>query len=55
VLQGQTGRIFVGNAMLLEPHMSGDRKDHIDGLMATGDLGRFDEAGRLFVRAATTR
>jgi fatty-acyl-CoA synthase len=49
VLQGQTGRIFVGNAMLFEGYTGGGDKDRIDGLMATGDVGRFDEAGRLFV------
>jgi fatty-acyl-CoA synthase len=49
VLQGQTGRIFVGSAMLFEGYTGGESKDQIDGLMATGDLGRFDEAGRLFV------
>jgi fatty-acyl-CoA synthase len=49
VLQGQTGRIFVGSAMLFEGYTGGGSKDQIDGLMATGDLGRFDEAGRLFV------
>jgi fatty-acyl-CoA synthase len=49
VLQGQTGRIFVGNAMLFDGYTGGGGKDRIDGLMATGDLGRFDEAGRLFV------
>ncbi len=48
-LQGDTGRIFVGNAMLFEGYTGGGGKDEIDGLMATGDLGRFDEAGRLFV------
>jgi fatty-acyl-CoA synthase len=49
VLQGQTGRIFVGNAMLFEGYTGGGSKDQIDGLMATGDVGRFDESGRLFV------
>jgi acyl-CoA synthetase (AMP-forming)/AMP-acid ligase II/uncharacterized membrane protein len=49
VLQGQTGRIFVGNAMLFEGYTGGGSKDVIEGLMATGDIGRFDEAGRLFV------
>ena len=49
VPQGQTGRIFVGNAMLFEGYTGGGSKDRIDGLMATGDVGRFDEAGRLFV------
>lgn len=49
VPQGETGRIFVGNAMLFEGYTGGGSKDAIDGLMATGDVGRFDEAGRLFV------
>ncbi len=50
VLQGDTGRIFVGNTMLFEGYTGGGSKDEIDGLMATGDVGYFDPAGRLFVR-----
>src|SRR3954463_231981 len=46
---GGTGRIFVGNEMLFEGYTGGGTKDVIDGLMATGDVGRLDEAGRLFV------
>ena len=49
VLQGETGRIFVGNQMLFEGYTGGGSKDVIDGLMASGDIGRFDEAGRMFV------
>jgi fatty-acyl-CoA synthase len=49
VPQGQTGRIFVGNEMLFEGYTGGGSKDFIGNLMATGDVGRFDEAGRLFV------
>ncbi len=49
VPQGKTGRIFVGNAMLFEGYTGGGSKDQVGGLMATGDVGRFDEAGRLFV------
>jgi acyl-CoA synthetase (AMP-forming)/AMP-acid ligase II/uncharacterized membrane protein len=49
VPQGETGRIFVGNSMLFAGYSGGGSKDMIDGLMATGDIGRFDEAGRLFV------
>jgi acyl-CoA synthetase (AMP-forming)/AMP-acid ligase II/uncharacterized membrane protein len=49
VVQGEPGRIFVGNAMLFEGYTGGSDKDRIGGLMATGDVGRFDEAGRLFV------
>ncbi len=39
------GRIFVGNDLLVE----GMDKEMRDGLMATGDLGRFDDDGRLYV------
>jgi acyl-CoA synthetase (AMP-forming)/AMP-acid ligase II/uncharacterized membrane protein len=46
---GETGRIFVGNEMLFEGYTSGGNKDVIDGLMATGDVGRMDDAGRMFV------
>ncbi|WP_107772891.1 AMP-binding protein [Nocardioides sediminis] len=46
---GRTGRIFVGNSLLFEGYTGGGTKDMIDGLMATGDVGRFDDAGRLYV------
>jgi acyl-CoA synthetase (AMP-forming)/AMP-acid ligase II len=46
---GETGRIFVGNDMLFEGYTGGGGKDVVDGLMATGDVGRLDERGRLFV------
>jgi len=46
---GQTGRIFVGNEMLFEGYTSGDSKARIGNLMSTGDVGRLDGAGRLFV------
>ena len=48
---GQTGRIFVTNEMLFEGYTGDDggSKDVVDGLMSTGDVGRLDEAGRLFV------
>ena len=49
VARGGTGRIFVGNDMLFEGYTGGGSKDVIDGLMATGDVGRFDADGRLFV------
>jgi acyl-CoA synthetase (AMP-forming)/AMP-acid ligase II len=49
VAPGETGRIFVGNSMLFEGYTGGGSKDMIDGLMATGDVGRFDEDGRLHV------
>jgi fatty-acyl-CoA synthase len=46
---GRTGRIFVGNEMRFEGYTGGGGKDDIDGLLASGDVGHFDEAGRLFV------
>jgi acyl-CoA synthetase (AMP-forming)/AMP-acid ligase II len=46
---GEPGRVFVGNSMLFEGYTGGGSKDMIHGLMATGDVGRFDEAGHLFV------
>ncbi|HEY7453202.1 MAG TPA: AMP-binding protein [Thermoleophilaceae bacterium] len=49
VKPGETGRIFVGNEMLFEGYTGGGSKDLIGNLMATGDVGRFDDAGRLFV------
>jgi acyl-CoA synthetase (AMP-forming)/AMP-acid ligase II len=49
VPRGETGRIFVGNEMLFEGYTGGGSKDMLHGLMATGDVGRMDDAGRLFV------
>ncbi len=49
VKPGETGRIFVGNEMLFEGYTGGGSKDVIGNLMATGDVGRFDDSGRLFV------
>jgi acyl-CoA synthetase (AMP-forming)/AMP-acid ligase II len=46
---GETGRIFVGNELLFEGYTGGGSKDLIGSLMATGDVGRFDDGGRLFV------
>lgn len=46
---GETGRIFVANEMMFEGYTDGGGKEIVGGLMSTGDVGRFDEAGRLFV------
>ena len=46
---GEPGRIFVRNAMLFEGYTGGGHKDMVDGFMSTGDVGRFDEDGRLYV------
>jgi acyl-CoA synthetase (AMP-forming)/AMP-acid ligase II len=46
---GRSGRIFVGNSMLFEGYTGGGHKESINGLMSSGDIGRFDSFGRLFV------
>jgi fatty-acyl-CoA synthase len=46
---GESGRIFVGNTSQFEGYTGGGNKDVIDGLMASGDVGHFDENGRLFI------
>jgi fatty-acyl-CoA synthase len=47
--QGETGRIFVGNVTPFEGYTGGQHKEIIDGFMSTGDVGHFDEQGRLYV------
>lgn len=49
VPQGEAGRIFVGNSLLFEGYTGGGHKDMVDGLMSTGDVGRFGDDGRLYV------
>ncbi|MFE6647483.1 AMP-binding protein [Nocardioides sp. NPDC057772] len=49
VPDGEAGRIFVGNGLLFEGYTSGGGKEVVDGLMATGDVGRFGPDGRLYV------
>jgi fatty-acyl-CoA synthase len=46
---GRTGRIFVSNEMLFEGYTGGGAKEVVEGMMATGDVGHLDRAGRLFV------
>jgi fatty-acyl-CoA synthase len=41
------GRIFVGSSAAFEGYTGGGSKEIVDGLMATGDVGSFDAAGRL--------
>jgi fatty-acyl-CoA synthase len=47
--QGETGRIFVGNGLLFEGYTGGGHKEVVDGLMSSGDIGKFGEDGRLYV------
>lgn len=49
VTAGEAGRIFVGNNLLFEGYTGGGHKDMVDGLMSTGDVGRFGPDGRLYV------
>jgi len=49
VPQGTTGRIFVVNETQFDGYTGGGNKEIIDGLMSSGDVGHFDEDGRLFV------
>ena len=47
--RGETGRIFVGNGLLFEGYTNGGSKELVDGLMSSGDVGWFDDDGRLHV------
>jgi fatty-acyl-CoA synthase len=49
VPKGESGRIFVGNLSQFEGYTGGGNKDEIEGLLASGDVGHFDENDRLFV------
>jgi fatty-acyl-CoA synthase len=49
VAAGEGGRIFVANEMMFEGYTGGGGKEIVGGLMSTGDVGHFDERGRLFV------
>lgn len=50
---GVTGRVFVGSGMLFTGYTGGDgagrSDDRLGGLVATGDVGHLDEAGRLSI------
>jgi len=46
---GDTGRIFVGNSAQFEGYTGGETKEQIEGLMSSGDVGHFDDKGRLFI------
>src|SRR3954452_15901136 len=49
VPRGESGRIFVGNDVQFEGYTGGGSNDEIDGLLSSGDVGHFDDAGRLFI------
>jgi fatty-acyl-CoA synthase len=47
--RGAAGRIFVGTTSPFEGYTGGGGKEIIDGLLSTGDVGRFDAKGRLYI------
>ncbi len=49
VRAGETGRIYVGNDLVFDGYTGGGGKPVVDGLVSSGDVGHFDEDGRLFV------
>ncbi|MHB8339878.1 MAG: AMP-binding protein [Mycobacteriales bacterium] len=46
---GQPGRIFVGSSLSFTGYTGGEDKPRLGSLVATGDIGRIDPAGRLVV------
>ena len=46
---GETGCIFVGNELVFDGYTDGGGKVTVDGLVCSGDVGHFDDDGRLFV------
>ncbi|GAA1535008.1 acyl-CoA ligase FadD12 [Actinomadura kijaniata] len=46
---GETGEIYTGGGLKFAGYTGGGSKKVRDGLTGTGDLGHFDEQGRLFV------
>jgi len=49
VASGEPGRIFVGSSMTFEGYTDGADKARVNGMVATGDVGRFDADGRLMI------
>ncbi len=46
---GVEGEIWVGSSASFDGYLDGGDKDRREGLLSTGDLGHFDDQGRLFV------
>jgi acyl-CoA synthetase (AMP-forming)/AMP-acid ligase II len=44
-----TGRVFVGGDLTFDTYIGGGTKDVVGNMTSTGDMGYFDEAGRLFI------
>nr|WP_245556900.1 AMP-binding protein [Jongsikchunia kroppenstedtii] len=46
---GRKGTVYVGNSIAFQGYSGGGGKKMIDGLMSTGDIGHWDDGGRLFI------
>src|SRR4051812_13460496 len=44
-----TGRVFVGGELTFDAYTGGETKDMVADMTSTGDMGYFDEAGRLYI------
>jgi fatty-acyl-CoA synthase len=44
-----TGRVFVGSGLSFGGYTDGRHKEIVDGLLSSGDVGHFDDAGLLFI------
>lgn len=44
-----TGRIFVGSELTFDGYTGGETKDVVAGMTSTGDMGYFDDEGRLYI------
>ncbi|TCJ23896.1 AMP-binding protein [Nocardioides jejuensis] len=49
VAKGERGRVFVGTVTPFEGYTGGGHKEIIDGMLATGDVGHFDDRGLLYI------
>jgi acyl-CoA synthetase (AMP-forming)/AMP-acid ligase II len=43
------GRIYVGGELTFDAYTGGETKDVVADMMSTGDMGYFDETGRLYI------
>jgi len=44
-----TGRVYVGGELTFDTYTGGETKDVVADMMSTGDMGYFDEEGRLYI------
>jgi len=44
-----TGRVFVGGDLTFDAYTGGETKDVVAGMTSTGDMGYFDDKGRLYI------